>query len=291
MMGNFTILITLALFLPDHNMKYLLLALFISYASALDCAGVFLNRKYYDVNIIKEGVNRIHQIVFNRNDNTAYFTFEQIAPVPTRVLGYVKLDGNEAGIIEGIRNATGLAIDQGLNRLYVGGSHGLYMINNNKKDKVPEHLPVNDDVRSLFIKDNAVYFVNRRREAFKFDFGYVTPVFELQGVQVDKLILDDDNNIMFLQSNKLFRVKIGTRIVNSHEKLVVNEIAADPNFKPYVCAKNGIYVYNKYKYVLDKVGELNDIRKLAFITAEEPIYVVLDKIVRLVSNPVACLGD
>ncbi|KOB69902.1 Ommochrome-binding protein [Operophtera brumata] len=271
-------------------MKYLILALFISSASA-HCSGLFLNRKYYDVNIIKEGVNKIHEIVFNRNDNTAYFTFEQIAKVPTRALGYVKLDGNEAGVIDGIRNATGLAIDQALNRLYVGGSDGLYMINNNKKDKVPEQMPVNDDIRSLFIKDNAVYFVNRRREAFKFDFGYVNHVFELQGVAVDKLILDDDNNIMFLQNNKVFRVKIGTRIVNSHEKYVVNEIAADPHFKPYVCAKDGMYVYNKYKYALDKVGELKDVRKLAFITAEEPIYVVLDKIVRLVSNPVACLGN
>lgn len=270
-------------------MNFLLL-LFITSASA-DCTGLYINRKYFNVNIIKEGVNKVHQIVFNRNDNTAYFTFEQIAKVPTRALGYLKLDGYEAGVIDGIRNATGLAVDQNLNRLYVGGSDGLFMINNNRKDKVPEKLPVDDDIRNLFLKDNAVYFVNRRREAYKFDFGYVNPVFELQGIGVDKFILDDDNNILYIQNNKLFRVKIGTKIVNSHEKYVVNEIATDPYFKPYVCTKDGMYVYNKYKYVLDKVGELKDVRKLAFVTPDEPIYVVLDKIVRLVTNPVACLGD
>lgn len=267
-----------------------LLLLFVSSASA-ECSGLFLNHQYYNVHIIKEGVNRVHQLVFSRNDNTAYFTFEQIAKVPTRVLGYVKLAGDEAGVIDGIRNATGLAIDQSLNRLYVGGSDGLFMIDLNKKDKVPEKLPVDDDIKDLFLKGNTVFFVNRRRQAFKFDFGSVMPVFELQGVGVDKLILDDDNNIIFLQNQRLFRVKIGTNIVNSHEKYVVNDIATNQKYKPYVCASDGIYVYNKYKYVLDKIGDLKDVRKLAFVTGDDPIYVVLDKIVRLTINPVPCFGD
>lgn len=270
-------------------MKFFLLALFISSASA-QCTGVFIDQKYFNVKVLKEGVSGIHEIVFNRNDNTAYFTFDQIAKIPTRMLGYLKLDGLEAGVIDGVRNATGLAIDQGLNRLYVGGSDGIFMYNLNK-DKVPEQLPVKEDIRSLFLKNNAVFFVNRRREAFKFEFGYTNPFFELQGVAVDKLVLDDDNNIMFMQDKKLFRVKMGTRIVNSHEKYVVNDLTVDLNFKPYVTTKDGVYVYNKYKYVLDKVAELKDIRKFIFVTKDEPMYVVVDNIVRLTNNPVPCLGD
>lgn len=273
-------------------MKILLLTLFIAAASADNyCKGLYINQKYYNVEIIKEGINRVQELVFNRNDNTVYFTFIQMANVPTRALAYVKLADKSAGLIEGIRNATGLAIDQNLNRLYVGGSDGLFMINMNQKEKVPEKLPVNDDVRSLFVKNNVVYFVNRLREAYRFEFGVVNPVFELQGYSIDKFILDDDNNIMFLQNNKPFRVKIGTRIVNSHEKVYATDLAVDINYKPYVCAKDGLYVYNKYKYVLDKVGDLKDIRKLAFVSKDEPIYIVVDTLVRLINNPVPCLGD
>lgn len=273
-------------------MKILLLTIFITSTTAdYVCDGLFLNQEYYKTKIIKDGINRIHELTFNRNDNTAYFTFEQIAKVPTRMLGYVKLDDESSGVIEGVRNATGLALDQNLNRLYIGGSDGLFMMNMNNKEKVPEKLPVNDDIRSLFVKNNVVYFVNSKKEGHRFEFGVVNPVFELQGYAIEKFILDDDNNIMFLQNNKPYRIKLGTKLVNSHEKIFVTDIATDLNFKPYVCAKDGLYVYNKYKYVLDKVGDLKDIRKLAFVSANEPIYVVVDTLIRLIKQSVPCYGD
>lgn len=271
-------------------MRLLLLTLFVTSGSCNSCPGVYFKEKYYNIEIIKEGLNNIQEFVFNRNENILYFTFEQYTEVPIFVLGYIKLDTRETGIIDGVRNATGLAIDQGLNRLYIGGSDGLFMINNNRKVKVPEKMPPTDHIISLFVKDGVIYYINREKKAFKFD-GVVSPVYELQGVAVNKLVLDDDNNILFIQGKKLYRVKIGTRIINSHERYVVSDIASDTNFKPFACAKDGLYVYNKYKYVLDKVGELRDIDKLAFVTAEEPIYVVRDKIVRLQFNPIPCFGD
>ncbi|KAG6458976.1 hypothetical protein O3G_MSEX011141 [Manduca sexta] len=271
-------------------MKLLILAVIIATVNADDyCHGIYINDKYYNVDIIKEGVNKVHQIAYSSRDNTLYFTFEQLSDVPTRSLGYVNFNSEQTGIIEGVRNATGLAIDRSRNRVYVGGSDGLFFLN--EATKVPEMLPVSQDIRYLFFK-NVVYFVNNKRQAFKFDSGVVYTVDELSLVEVEKFVEDDDNNLLFLNKNNLFRVKLGTKAVNSHEKYVVSTIAADNFGKPYVSAKNGLYVYNKYKYVLDRISDkLTGLKALTFDMQNNPIYVVNDKIVRLIVNPIPCFGD
>ncbi|XP_075987664.1 ommochrome-binding protein-like [Anticarsia gemmatalis] len=263
-------------------MKLLLFTILVSWASAQKCPGIFFNYRCYEIEIIKEGISNIHQLVFNDNDNTLYFTFDQIARTPSRALGFFNIDDESAGVIDGIRNATAVTIDKRRNRIYVGGSDGLFFLHQNK---VPEKLPVNDNIINLFFKD-VVYFVNRRRQAYKFDYGNVTPLQETNGEAVDKLIVDDDNNILFVQNRKLFRVKIGTRAINTHERYIVDVLTTDYLYKPYVCATSGVYVYNKYKYALDKVANIYDLRELTFTKQGEPIYAVVDNIVKLNYNPI-----
>lgn len=271
------------------KMKIVLLTVLLTSTTADDyCQGIYFKEKYYNIELLKEGVNRVHQMVYNRNDDRLYFTFEQIAKYSTRMLGYLNIKTRETGIIDSIKNATGLAIDQNANRLYIGSSDGLFFLNINNKGT--EKLPLIDDIRYLFFK-NVIYFINSRKEAFIFDHGDVYPVMELKGVVVEKLIVDDNDNIIFLNNNKLYRVKIGTKLINSHEEYTVDTIATDANFKPYICAKNGVFVYNKYKYALDKVADMNGLRALTFTGIDDPIYVVIDNVVKLNYNPVPCFGD
>lgn len=266
----------------QRTMKLLLLFAFLSWTSAQKCPGIFFNYRCYEIEIIKEGISNIHQLVFNDHDNTLYFTFDQISTIPSRGLGFFNIDDETSGIIEGIRNATGIAIDKRRNRIYVGGSDGLFFLHENK---VPEKLPVQESIQYLFFKD-VVYFINRRREAFKFDYGTVNRLTELLGQSVDKLVVDDDNNILFTQNRKLLRVKLGTRAINTHERYIVDVITTDYSYKPYICATSGIYVYNKYKFALDKVANLYDIRELTFTKQGDPIYAVLDNIVKLNYNAI-----
>ncbi|KAJ0170621.1 hypothetical protein K1T71_013992 [Dendrolimus kikuchii] len=273
----------------DMKIQIVILAVLLTSSTADDyCQGIFFKEKYYNIQLLKEGVNRVHQMVYNRNDNTLYFTFEQIAKYPTRMLAFLNIKTRETGIIDSIRNATGLAIDQNANRLYVGGSDGLFFLNVN--NRVTEKLPVNDDIHYLFL-NSVVYFINNRKEAFIFDHGDVYPVMELRGVVVEKLIVDDDNNILFLNNKKLFRVKMGSTLINSFDKYSVDVIATDANFRPYICASSGVFVYNKYKLALDKVAEMNGLRAMTFTGIDNPIYVVIDNIVKLKYNPVPCFGD
>lgn len=263
-------------------MKLLILTALLSWSSAQKCPGIFFNYRCHEIKILKNGINNIHQLVLNENENTLYFTFEQIAMPPSRGLGYFNINDETAGVIDGIRNATGIAIDKRRNRIYVGGADGLYFLHENK---VPEKLPVQDSIQYLFYKDY-VYYINDRREAFKFDYGMVVRLPELQGQYADQLIVDDDNNIFFLQDRNLFRVKMGTRAINSHERYTVNLITTDNSFKPYMCATSGVYVYNKYKYALDRVANIVDLREMTFNRQGEPIYVVVDNIVKLTYNPI-----
>ncbi|XP_021192716.3 ommochrome-binding protein [Helicoverpa armigera] len=269
-----------------YKMFLLLFTTLIASAYTEKCIGIVFSNKCYGVDILKEGVNNIHQLALNDNDNTLYFTFDQIAKIPMRGLGFFNLDTKATGVIDGVRNATGVAIDQRRNRIYVGGADGLFFLNDNK---VPEQLPVQDNIHYLFFKD-IVYYVNRRREAYRFDYGMVTPLDEVKGITVDKLIIDDEYNMFFLQNRKLSRVKLGTRAVNTHERYTVDAITTDFKYKPYISTTNGVYVYNKYKYALDKVSNIVDLRELVFNRQGEPIYVVVDNIVKL-NNPIPYIRD
>ncbi|XP_049882403.1 ommochrome-binding protein-like [Pectinophora gossypiella] len=267
--------------------KFFISALLISACATADqkCRGVYFSNRYYDIDILKDGLNKIHQITLNRNDNTLYFTFDQIARVPTRVLGYLDISTRTSGLVEGIRNATCIAIDQAYNKVYVGGSEGIFRINSYK---VPERIPVQDNIQSMYFKD-VLFYTNSRNEAYMYDSGHINPVFELQGVAAEKIILDDDHNIFFTQGKTLFRVKIGTRVVNSHERYRTNILTTDFDDKPYISTNDGVYVYNKYKYVFDKVSDITGLKALTFNKAGEPIYSVVDLIVHLKYNPVRCI--
>ncbi|KAF9796277.1 hypothetical protein SFRURICE_005196, partial [Spodoptera frugiperda] len=207
-----------------------LFAALLSTASTEKCYGVVFNRKCYEIDILKEGINNIHQLALNDNDNTLYFTFDQIAKEPMRGLAFFNLDSKATGIIEGVRNASGVAVDQRRNRVYVGGADGLFFLNDNK---VPEQLPAKDNILYLYYKD-VIFFVNKRREAYRFDYGVVSPLQEVQGIAVDKLIVDDEYNMFFLQNRKLFRVKLDSATTEkfSKNRKHPNNILPDPGIEP-----------------------------------------------------------
>lgn len=269
------------------KLLYPLLVFTIISASEADrrCSGVHFNGKYYDVEIIKEGVNRIHQMVLNRNDNTVYFTYEQISEFPSRSLGFFNLNTRVAGLIGGVRNASGVTVDQVRNKIYVGGTDGLYVLN---KERVPEKYPVYDSIEKLFFR-NVLYYINSKKEAHVFDNGLINPLMELEGEKVDDLVVDDDSNIFFLQSKNLFRVKLGTRAINVHEGYTVNVLTVDPYFRAFVSTTDGVYIYNTYKFALDKVSNIRDLRALTFSKNLEPIYAVVDVLVKLNVNPIRCV--
>ncbi|XP_047513410.1 ommochrome-binding protein-like [Pieris napi] len=251
------------------------------------CRGIDFDQKYFNVDIIKEGINHLHDIALNRNDNNVYFTYETLSEVPSKVLGYLDIATKKADVIHGIRNATAITIDQFYGKVYVGGADGLFKIND---QKLVERLPIQDDIRSLYFRD-ALYFTNWNREAYKFEDGYATLVRELRGVKVDKFVIDNDDNIFFTIDKKLFRVKLGTRAVNSHEMYTVDYLTTDIYHRPYICTSKGVYMYNKYKYVYDKVSNTAGLKGLTFNKRNEPLYAVADYLVKLKLSELPCFED
>lgn len=266
-------------------MRLLILTTLFIAANAQNCSQVYFGNRYYKLELLKEGLNNVKELELNRNDNILYFTIDQIARWPTRVLGYLNLDTREAGLIDGVRNVTAIAIDQDYNRVYVGGSDGIYRIN---EDKKPEILPIRDSIHSMFFK-NVLFYTNKRKQAYIYENNYINPIFELEGVEAENILLDDDSNIFFTQGKTLFRVKMGTKAVNSHEKYRVDVMAADAFYKPYISTKEGIYVYNKYKYVFDKVSVMTYLKALTFTKNGEPIFGAFDKLIKLTTNSDQCL--
>lgn len=263
---------------------FILTALFIA-ANAQNCSQVYFANRYYKLELLKEGLNNIQELKINRNDNTLYFIIDQLTEWPTKVLGYLNIDTKESGLIDGVRNATAIAIDQDYNRVYVGGSDGIYRINEKKK---PEILPIRDSIHSMFFK-NVLFYTNKRKQAYIYENNFINPVFELKGIEAENILLDDDSNIFFTEGKILFRVRLGTKAINSHEKYRVDVISTDTYFKPYICTKEGVYVYNKYKYVFDKVSSITYLKALTFGKNDEPIFGAFDKLIRLTTNSDVCL--
>ena len=136
-----------------------------------------------------------------------------------------------------------------------------------------------------------LYFVNRKKQAFQFEDGYATPVKELKGTKVDSLIINDDDNIIFTDNKNLYRIKRNTRLLDTHEKHVVNAIATDSYSRAFICTKEGLYMYNKYKFVFDKIANLKNLKTIAFYKTNDLIYVVNDLLVKLSLSSIGCFED
>lgn len=265
-----------------------ILASLVTIARGDRCNGVTVNDRSYKVDIIKDGVNHLSNLFYNRNEDAIYFIFEDVlGKIPSRVLGHIDMSTHKATVVQGIRNASAIAIDHFSNKVYVGGADGLFKIN---EKYVPEQLPVQDDVIDVYFKD-VLYFINRRNQVFRFEDGQSTPVQELRGIEVDKLIIDNDNNVFYTRGKDLFRIKLGTRAINTHEGLKVEAIATDAYNKAVVCTTDGLYGYNKFKFVFDKQANLKGLRAITFNRVNEAIYAVADYIVKLSLSSIACFGD
>lgn len=251
------------------------------------CKGLYFRDQYYNLHLIKEGINKLDNLILNRNDDILYFTFEELITPPNRLVGYINMDTKETKVIDGIKNATSIAIDQRLNKVYVGSQNGLYKINEMKK---VERLPIQEHIINLHFKD-VLYFTNINGDSFIFEDGFGVIVQELQGVKIKELIVDNDNNMFFVKNNTLFRIKLGTKAINIHEKIYVDVTSTDIHTKAYICSKTGVYVYNKYKFALDRVSDMNFLKGLTFNKANEPIYAAKDLIIKLSENQIPCFED
>ncbi|XP_041985734.1 uncharacterized protein LOC121738006 [Aricia agestis] len=252
------------------------------------CRGINLGDRYYNLDILKDGINHLHDLAIKNQDSALYFTFEDLTNVPARFLGCFDMNSHNATVIDGIRNATAIAIDPKTGKTFVGGADGLFKIN---ERRIPERLPIVDDIQYMHFKDD-LYFTNKRKEAYKFVDGKAILLNELRGLEVERLIVDNDNNIFYTNNKELFRIKLGTRAVNTHEEHKADCLATDLYYKPYICTKNGLYSYNKYKYVFDKESDnLKNLKAITFNRVNEPIYAVYDLLIKLSLSEIPCFED
>ncbi|XP_053620726.1 uncharacterized protein LOC128681122 isoform X1 [Plodia interpunctella] len=255
--------------------------------AAQKCRGTFFNNKYYSMEVLKEGLNRVKQMVYSKNENSVYFIYDQGGLIYSGGAGYYNLDNYQAGFFMGIRNATSFTVDDKKNRLYIGSADGLYAVTDRN---LPEKFPINEPILSLYFKDD-LYFTNIRRKVYKFDLDGVKMVPEMRYDFADDIVIDDDNNLFFLKDKKVFRLKLNTGSPAFEvTDFPVNVMTMDVDDKLYIATNDGIFLYNRYKYALDKISNLRNVKALAFDKRWDPVYIVFDLLVRL-KNPVECYED
>ncbi|KAM3968846.1 ommochrome-binding protein [Aphomia sociella] len=269
-------------------MKLFFLLLFcIISTSANKCNGVLFNQRHYEPQILKDGLNNVKQLVYNRRNNNIYFLFNQGLLVYDGSVGYYNLDTKLAGYYRGIRNATSISIDETKNRVYIGSMDGLHVVG---ERNIPEKFPIFEPILHLCFKD-VLFFTNLKNQMYKFEGDGISVVDDMKEYLPENFVIDGDGNMLFVSEKKLYKIKLGAR--SAAFELVARRVTAlskDIDDRLFAAALDGIYVYNKYKYALDKISNLHEIKALTFNSMLEPIYVVFDLLVKL-KNPVNCVED
>lgn len=256
----------------------LLYLMIIHYTISEDCSKVKFNEKYYEIEMLKEGVNNVRDLAINRNTETLYFAFDLIRKDETSVIAYVNMTSGEATTIDGVKNARTVTVDQENNIVYVGGDDGIFTLN---QWNAPVKVNVNDNVLKLFNLNDYLFYTTNNKKTFVYANGEKNIVKELLDSKVNSFVIDNTRHVFFIENGNLFRVKLGTRAVNIHEKYIVNDVTTDINGKLYVSASDGVYTYNNRKYSLERVSKLTGLKSLVFDKNNVPIYAVSDKIIKL----------
>lgn len=251
-------------------------------ASEEKCTRVKFDKHYFNIEILKEGVNNIRKLSTNPYTNIIYFIYDLLAN--ESAAAFIK-DNNEIGVIDGMKNPRTVAVEKTHNTVYFGGDTGIYELTN---ENVPEQTYIDEPVIDLLHYNSKLYFITRKREAYFYRNGQVGRVQELGNLTLDSFVIDNTNHVFFLDKKQLFRVKLETLAVNIHEKYVVNSLSTDIFGKVYICADDAIYSYDKEKYNLYKVSNLAKVKSLTFDSQNNPILAINDKIIKLKYSSVPC---
>ncbi|CAH0401056.1 unnamed protein product [Chilo suppressalis] len=198
-----------------------------------------------------------NQLAVDRTTNTLYLSFDsgQGEYIPAMI----NIDTRKVTVLKGVKDAFAIAYDSIAKEIYFGGSHGIY--NYNPVKKLLRRLAIgNLDIWWLFVKENIYFIKFPTLKAFHYLNRTINYVNRLQSKTMHQFVLDNDDNIFFINTTGLYGVRN-----NSDEAVLLRDhprflgMSLDNKGQLYLCTDEAIYVLSK---MVQKVKRLVNIQEV-----------------------------
>lgn len=255
------------------------------------CNRLRINNTWYDREIILPDIGRPYNLNVHKSTNTLFFSYS-LSDVYADVdfqLAYINLDTREHEVIAGIRGGCTVAIDQGNDEIYLGGSDGIYKYN--MLTKLADHYKEKGtNIWSLFFRSNLFYISYPDQKLYIDVDGKFVRVSEFENFEVDNFHIMSNNDIYFANKSGLYLFDSANVIIETVNELVtVRQIVEDNEGVLYVCTNFGLLVCNDNEF--SKVLDLKGIYGLAFDKDNSFILSDDKNIIKLIRSDKGCIGD
>ncbi|XP_072933801.1 ommochrome-binding protein-like [Epargyreus clarus] len=249
------------------------------------CDGVIIDNQIYDLEVLKQDLDRPFLLATDYSRNTVYFSYSLNLQDDSFKSAYINLNTKEFGNID-VENGFAQSVDQKTHDVYIGGGDGIYKYD--EKSKKSQFFGAkNDSIWAVYYKD-VVYFSDFPQQfLYSIIDGETVRVKDFEDTKVEHFIIDNDDVFFYTNYTGLYSQKKGTKDAVLYKEFPqggVRGITMDMNGKVYVCQQDGIYSVEKDSVTLKKLVDLDDGFGVAFDNENNIIYSDATNVNRLKPN-------
>ncbi|XP_014360380.2 ommochrome-binding protein [Papilio machaon] len=267
---------------------YFTLFVISSVVNSEKCDGIYLNNKFHRKEVLSKNIDRPYQLSYDKHRHRVYFSYNIGKEEEDRFnIAYIEKGNTEHKVKDNIENGFAIAIDNINDKIYFGGSLGIYeeLI---KKENETKKIIEGFNVWDMFIKEK-LHFINYPQQRLYKCEHEESGVKAVRQKHIHEKIyqyaIDGHGNSYITNRTGLYMIKNGTsdRIfikgINNFRCIEV-----DNDGVVHFCGQHGIYVINKEDYTLEKIAEIRNIFGLTFDHDNNFIYSNPHEIVKLLAG-------
>lgn len=249
------------------------------------CAGIKVNGVSHKEKVLINGINRPYQLSCykkNKTDHIIYFSYN-IGPQneSTFEIGYYEGGNRVPEPIKDVKNGFATAVNHEEDRIYLGGSEGIYVHNLTSNTSHTELLVPKHDIWDLFYKDFLYFIVFPSRRLYKYHAGK-TDLLEHIHEKIFHFVIDGDGDTFISNKTGLYMIKKDSKHrIHIKGPKIFRAFEVNRKGVAHFCGQNKVYVADKEKHTLDEIAKIKNIFGLTFDDDDNMIYSDPHQIVKL----------
>ncbi|XP_026499291.2 ommochrome-binding protein-like [Vanessa tameamea] len=236
---------------------------------------VLVNGKPHRKQIILADVNIPYKFSIDRNKNKLFFCInaDEFSEQSFQSV-VVDLNSGMVKIVPNIRNGFASAVDQNTGTVYLGGSDGIYEYNHTTQEVDRPAVVSGVDVFDMHFKDYLYFVETTNLDLYVLRNSKKTIVYNVEEYGIYHFAIDGGDNAILANPNGIFFLskKAKSPVMFADSIRNIRGITTDKKGKPYLIAKNGIYLMDQKNLQLFEILPLTDGYGLAFDNNNNIVY-------------------
>lgn len=253
--------------------------------NSVNCEEVHVDGKIHRKEILAKNIDRPYQLSYEKHKHRVYFSYNVGTEEEDRFnIGYIDKGEKEHKIHDKIENGFAIAIDNSNDRIYFGGSQGIYM-ESLKEHNDTKKIVDGYNIWDMFFKKELHFIRYPQQRLYKCVHNDSKIIVERQKHIHEKVFqyaIDGHHDSFITNRTGLYLIKNGT----TDRHLItgpVNFRCVEINNKgvAFFCGQHAIYTVDKEKRALKEVANIRNIFGLTFDNEDNIIYSNPHEIVKL----------